>query len=108
MEFPDWLVKWLANVVLSSAIAAAVVGMIGWLYHKKEFRELRKEIRDMKQQPTINVTQQQLTVQGTSPNEDGNAVMSNTITRIESMPQAEYDKLRKEGKARDGSIYLTN
>ena len=106
MEFPDWLVKWLANVALSSAIVAAVVGVIGWLYHKKEFRELRKEIREMKQQPTINVTQQQLT-QGTSPNEDGNAVMSSTITRIESMPQAEYDKLRKEGKARDGVIYLT-
>ena len=44
---------------------------------------------------------------GTSPNEDGNAVMSSTITRIESMPQAEYDKLRKEGKARDSVIYLT-
>ena len=52
-----------------------VSGMIGWLYHKKEFRELRKEIREIKQQPTINVTQQ-LAVHGTSPNEDGNAVMS--------------------------------
>ena len=90
MGFSDWLVK-----------------MIDWLSHKKEIRELRKEIREMTQQPTINVTQQQLTVQGTSPNEDGNAVMSSTVTRIESMPQAEYDKLRKEGKARDGVVYLT-
>ena len=106
MEFPDWLVKWLANVALSSAMVAAVVGMIGWLYHKKEFRELRKEIREINQQPIINVTNQ-LAVQGASPNEDGIAVMSSTITRIESMPQAEYDKLRKEGKADDGVIYLT-
>ena len=106
MEVPDWLVKWLGNVALSYAIVAAVVWVISWLSHKKEFRELRKEIREMKQQPTINVTQQ-LAVHGTSPNEDGNAVMSSTITRIESMPQAEYDKLRKEGKASDGVIYLT-
>ena len=81
--------------------------MIPGLSHKKEFRKLRKEMRKMKQQPTINITQQQLAVHGTSPNEDGNAVMSSTITRIESMPQAEYDKLRKEGKARDGVLYLT-
>ena len=107
MEFPDGLVEWLGNVALSSAIATAVVGMIGWLCHKKEFRELRKVIREMKQQPIVNITQQQLTVQGSSPNEDGNAVMSSTVTRIESIPQAEYDKLRKEGKERDGVIYLT-
>ena len=84
--------------------------MIPGLSHKEELRKLREEMSKMKQQPTVHVTQtqtQQLAGYGTSPNEDGNAVMSSTITRIESMPQAEYDKLTKEGKTSEGVVYLT-
>lgn len=105
-----WLSEWTRNEMLSALFWIVGGLMIGWLFHKKKFRDLNNRVDDLErkrdQQPTINVVQQ---IGMRSPSTaEGNAVMSSTITRIESIPQAEYNKLKDEGKADDGVIYLTH
>ena len=107
MELPESLVKLIAREALSYGIAVAVGLMIGWLFHKKQFRELREKIDGIEKQPTVNIINQ-VDSRSVSLNEKEHVVKSKTITHIESMPQAEYNKLKEDGKTDESTIYLTN
>ena len=100
-------------------IATGVAVVIGTLIfgrgYKKRIKSMEAKIGDLdvikaklaaiESHPIINVSQQ-VAVHSGSHNEEWRHVMSSTVARIESIPQAEHNRLKKNGKLRDDTVYL--
>ena len=111
-NFLEWLAEWTRTQILSVVFGIVCGLVIGWLFHKRQFREVKKRLDALETNKSDGIERghQEINIgpqfyfSGEPASGEDRPVISKSIRRIETLTQEEMDALPVKEK---GTLYIT-